>query len=162
MKKSLARTADTLETLLGATAFVSMFLAIVLQVFYRYILGSPLVWPFEFSVYCYIYVIYIGSVMAARRQSHVSFDMLYLRLPGRLRLALGIFTNVFVALMFLATLPSSIGYIRMVGAVPSSSLDVPWGAVLAVYPVGMVLVSLILLSRAYSDLMDMTGPGGHQ
>lgn len=160
MQKKFSRIADALETWLGTVAFISMFLAIVVQVFFRYVLDSPLVWPFEFSVYCYIYVIYIGAVIAARKQSHVSFDMLFLRLPERLRQYIGIITNSFVAFMFLSTLPASVAYIRMVGGVPSSSLAIPWGAVLVVYPIGMGCISFSLLVRAYHGLWDIHRPGG--
>ena len=144
-----------MATWLGATAFIVMFLAIVLQVFFRYILNSPLVWPFELSVFCYIYVIYIGAVMAARRQSHISFDLLYQMMPERLRRTVGIMTNVLVAVIFLATLPSSYGYIKMVGGISSTALSVPWGVVLAVFPLGMGAIALILLLSAYTDVLDL-------
>jgi TRAP-type C4-dicarboxylate transport system permease small subunit len=160
MKNSISEMADMLETLLGALAFIAMFLAIVLQVFFRYVLDAPLVWPFQFSVYCYIYVIYIGAVMATRRQSHISFDMVFRRLPEGISRPLGVLTNAFIGIMFMVAIPSSIGYIRLVGGVPSSSLDIPWGAVLAVFPLGMGAISLILLQRAFRDAMKLLGPGG--
>jgi len=160
MKISAAELAGSIESWLGGLVFVAMFFAILIQVFFRYVLGDPLVWPFEFSVYCYIYIIYIGSVMAARRQSHISFDMLYDSLPARMRLALGVITNSFVAVIFLATIPSSIGYVSMVGAVPSSSLSIPWGAVLVVFPLGVGFMAIILGLRAYRDAMQLLGRGG--
>lgn len=159
MKKSAGELAGIMETWLGALAFVSMFFAIVLQVFFRYVLGDPLIWPFEFSVYCYIYVIYIGALMATRRQSHISFDIIYESLPEHMRLALGMITNSFVAVIFLVTIPSSLGYIRIVGGVPSSSLPIPWGVVLVVFPLGMGLIALTLCLRAYRDAMLFLGRG---
>jgi len=160
MKLTVAGLAGSIESWLGIMAFASMFFAIVVQVFFRYVLGDPLIWPFEFSVFCYIYVIYIGSVMAARKQSHISFNILYDSLPGHIRLSLGVITNSFVAVIFLATIPSSIGYISLIGAVPSSSMSIPWGAVLAVFPLGMGLISLTLGLRAYRDAIQLIGRKG--
>lgn len=160
MKKTAEELAGIMETWLGAVAFLSMFFAIVLQVLFRYVFGNPLVWPFEFSVYCYIYVIYIGAVMAARRQTHVSFGLIYERLPERMRLALSVITNSFIVVIFMATIPSGIEYIKMVGGVPSTSLAIPWGVVLAVFPLGMGLIALTLGLRAYRDAMFFLGRRG--
>jgi len=160
MKKSAEELAGIMETWLGAVAFISMFFAIVLQVLFRYVLGDPLVWPFEFSVYCYIYVIYIGAVMAARRQTHVAFGLIFESLPERTRLALSVITNLFICVIFLATIPSSMAYIKMVGGVPSTSLAIPWGVVLAAFPLGMGLMALTLGLRAYRDAMFFIGRRG--
>lgn len=146
-----------IETWLGAAAFIAMFFAILLQVLFRYVLGDPLVWPFEFSVYCYIYVIYIGAVVAARRQTHISFDIIFEILPENIRLVLSIITNSFIAIIFLATIPSSMVYIIMVGGVPSTSLAIPWGAVLAAFPIGMGIIAITLGLRAYREAMFFMG-----
>lgn len=155
MKKSVESTLDALETGIGAVFFLCMFGAILVQVFFRYVLNAPLVWPFEFSIYCYIYVVYIGAVMAARRDSHVVFDLVYGCFPRRLRLAVGALTNMFIAGVFLYTIPSSISYIRLIGDIPSASLGLPWGVVLAVFPVGMGLMALILCVRGLFNLRGL-------
>ena len=77
-----------IESALGALFFMAMFGAVSVQVFSRYVLNRPLVWPFEFSIYCYVFIIYLGGAMAARRGTHVAFDLVYARLEGRPRAAL--------------------------------------------------------------------------
>ncbi|NIW57887.1 MAG: TRAP transporter small permease subunit, partial [Nitrospinaceae bacterium] len=72
-----------LEAVAGAVFFLGMFGAISIQIFARYVLQHPLVWPFELSIYCFIYMIYIGAGIAARKRSHVSFDLIYNRFPAR-------------------------------------------------------------------------------
>ena len=161
MKRSLGGVLDTLETWLGATVFAAMFGAILLQVFFRYVLGDPLVWPFEFSVYCYIYIIYIGSVMATKNDTHVSFGIVFDRFPERVRLITGVVTNLFIAIVFLSLIPSSIGYIRLVGGVPSSALGIPWGVVLAAFPFGMGLMALTLVLRAADNARQLKRNNRH-
>ena len=155
MQDRIIKLIDNMETALGAAAFVVMFLAITSQVFFRYVLNDPLIWPFELSVFCYIYIIYIGSVMAARRQSHVSFDMVYNLMPPRARLMVGVLTNVFVSVIFFALIPSSIGYISMVGSVESAALGIPWGVVLASFPLGMGAMAIALALRAIVDIKTL-------
>jgi TRAP-type C4-dicarboxylate transport system permease small subunit len=132
------------ENVLGVLFFVGMFGAVSIQVFSRYALGHPLVWPFEFSIYCYIYIVYIGSVMATRRRSHVAFDIVHERLPRRARLLVRIIGNMFIVAVLLTVLPSSIEYISFVGYVRSSALDIHWSWVLAIFPVSMGLVVIHL------------------
>ena len=160
MKIRVTSVLDALETWLGALVFAAMFSAIVLQVFFRYVLGSPLVWPFEFSVFCYIYLVYIGAVMAARRDSHVSFGILFERLPERAGILIGAAANSLVAVVFVSLIPSSMDYIRMVGGVPSSALGIPWGAVLAAFPLGMGIMAITLLARAVRDVRRLLPEAG--
>lgn len=61
-------------------ALLVMFVAIIVQVFFRY-LFTPLIWPFELSIFMYICLIYLGAALAARRDSHVAFDVLFNALP---------------------------------------------------------------------------------
>jgi TRAP-type C4-dicarboxylate transport system permease small subunit len=140
------------ETALGALVFAALFGAVTIQVFYRYVLHSPLVWPFEFSIYCYIAIVYLGGAMAARRGSHVSFDLVSGRLPGRVRMAVAAVLHVFLIVVFALTIWPAIGYMNFIGHVRSTALGIPWAWVIALYPAGMALVILHLMVRVWDDV----------
>ena len=159
MKTSAARILNSVETALGSAVFLLMFTSVLLQIFYRYVLGNPLTWPFELSVYCYIYLVYIGSVMATRSNTHVAFDLLYERLPLRVRLAISALSEIFIALVFIALIPSSIGYIETFGSVKASSLPVTWSVLLVVFPICMGAMALIMLVRAVLRARDLIKGG---
>lgn len=151
---------ETVEAWLGAVAFVVMFGAISLQVFYRYVLGDPLIWSFELSIFCYIYVIYLGSVMALRGNTHIRFSMLEAALPPRARLLTSAIMRAVVAAAFMALIPSSIGYIRLVGGVRSSSLDMPWGVVLVIFPLAMAGMAVLSGLKAIEDIRQIRAMRG--
>jgi len=140
MKKLLER----IEAAAGIVFFLGMFAAITIQIFARYVLKHPLVWPFEFSIYCFIYMTYIGAAIAARRQSHVAFDLVYSRFSPRAQAVSTIVTNVYIIGIIAYVMPSSIEYIGFIGNVRSSALQIPWAVVLSAFPLGMGLVALHL------------------
>lgn len=56
---------------LGAALLFAIFLVILAQVVFRYVLGRPLVWTEEAARYLYIWTCYLGTAMAFRRGTHV-------------------------------------------------------------------------------------------
>jgi len=161
-KEPVTKMIEWAETALSVLFFTGMFGAIIIQVFYRYFLHAPLVWPYELSVYCYIYIIYVGAVMAARRNSHIAFDILYNRLPQRARLVTGILTNLIVTVSFISILPASIRFIRLFWNVKTSSLGIPEYLVLMSFPLGMALISLCLVSWTVTGLRELKNTGKTQ
>ena len=146
-----------METALGVLFFAALFSAVTLQVFFRYVLNSPLVWPFEFSIYCYVFIVYIGGAMAARKQTHVAFGLLAQRLPARAQAALSAVLHIFLVVIFALTIRPSFGYMDFVSGVRSSALGIPWSWVIAIYPLGMGLIILHLLVRVMDDLQALAG-----
>ena len=172
MRQSIRqRIEDTLyrmETALGAIFFLAMFFAVTLQVFFRYVLHDPLVWPFEFSIYSYVFIIYLGGAMAARKRTHVAFDLITERMPARAQAALNALVHIFLIVVFALLIKPSIGYMDFVSGVRSSALGIPWSWVMAIFPLGMGLIILHLLLRTADDLrcvilgsgQDNSGEGG--
>lgn len=56
-------------------------LAILVQVFFRYVLDAPIAWAEEFAVLVFAWVIFLGSARVQRTDSHISIDTLR-RLAG--------------------------------------------------------------------------------
>ena len=49
----------------------AIFVILILQIAFRYVLNAPLVWPEEAARYLYIWVCYLGAAVALRRGSHI-------------------------------------------------------------------------------------------
>jgi C4-dicarboxylate transporter DctQ subunit len=146
-----------IETALGVLFFIGMFGAICTQIFWRYILRAPLVWPFEFSIYCYIYIIYLGAAISTRKGTHVAFDILHSHMPRTARLISNILTSLFLIIIFALTIQPSLDYIAFVGNIRSTALDIPWGWVLIIYPIGMGLIILHLATHLWQSAMELRG-----
>ncbi|MCK4241833.1 MAG: TRAP transporter small permease subunit, partial [Candidatus Atribacteria bacterium] len=62
------------EEILSTAALITCASAIVIQVFYRYFLNISLEWPFELSIYAYIWTLYLGAAWGVREGHHVKFN----------------------------------------------------------------------------------------
>ncbi len=135
---------EWIEAILSILFFMGMLGAIIIQVFSRYILKNPLVWPYELSIYCFIYILFLGAGMATRLDSHIVFGMFYERFSRKTQLFTRIFTNLFVIVLLIMIFPSTFSFIKFVGNVKSSSLEIPLFIILASFPFGMGLIVLYL------------------
>lgn len=156
---ALSRSIDRLEYLLSFICFATMLSAVLIQVFFRYVLGDPFVWPYELSIYCYIYIVFFGAVMAVRRGSHISFNMLYDLLSKRLQYVVRIATDIFVIVLFIVIIPSSLDFIGLFGSLRSSSLGIPMGTVLAVFPVSILLIVIQVAVRMAGNIQALKRMG---
>lgn len=67
---------------------IAIFLALMvvftfLNVVLRYIFSSGFAWSEEISRLCFIYLVYLGSIVAARDNAHLMVDALIVRVPAK-------------------------------------------------------------------------------
>ena len=66
---------------------VLMVVLVILGVFFRYVLGSSLVWYDEFASYLLVWLTFSGTVVASYRHRHIGFEVVVDRLqPGTRRI----------------------------------------------------------------------------
>lgn len=68
--------------------FWGLAFVVFLQFFTRYVLNDALGWTEEIARFMLIGLCFIGSVMAARKQSHIAVEFLYRWMPRKLRITL--------------------------------------------------------------------------
>lgn len=144
MNNPALRALAALESAIGVVAFVAMSLAMVAQVFWRYVLKTPLVWPYELAIYCFIYMVFIGAATSTRKHTHVAFTLIEQSLPPAVRKALSVLSSLFLIAILAWTLPAAIEQMKFVSQVRSTALSIPWSWVLAAYPLGIGLCALYL------------------
>ena len=147
---AIDRVVRFLEETCGVLALAAMFLAIIVQVIFRY-LFTPLIWPFELSIYMYICVIYLGAALAARHDSHVAFDVLHNALPARLQRVASVTLRIFGAAVVATLVIPALQFMRQSHTIKSASLHIPWSFLVLVYLVGMLLMAGHLLAGAVRD-----------
>jgi TRAP-type C4-dicarboxylate transport system permease small subunit len=74
---------DRALELVLATVVALTSLAILLQVFCRYVLNAPFSWPEEFAVLLFGWMILLGAAVVQRRDGHISIDLLRRRVGPR-------------------------------------------------------------------------------
>ena len=98
---------------IGAVAMALMVVAILIQVFFRYILNNALPWPDEAARFFMLWMTGLMAPTAFRRGGFVAIDMLLVALPR----VLGSVINICLLLLSLLVLvvASNIGYNEVTG-----------------------------------------------
>ena len=52
-----------------------IFLLVIMQVTFRFVLQNPLPWPEELSRILFIYLVFIGAVEASKDRTHIAIDL---------------------------------------------------------------------------------------
>ncbi|WP_152192108.1 TRAP transporter large permease [Georgenia satyanarayanai] len=82
---SLLRQFDRAIDILAALLLIMMVSVSIVQVFMRYVLGSPLPWPEEMARWAFLWLVMIGCVTVTRTGSHIRMSMFVHMLPQRTR-----------------------------------------------------------------------------
>jgi TRAP-type C4-dicarboxylate transport system permease small subunit len=152
-----ARVVDRLVDWVAVAAFAGMFSCVLAQVLFRYFLGAPLVWSDELARYLFVWASFLGWILAARRRSHLSIDMLATKLPARGQAALRMLGAL--AGVSFAGLLVFYGWRIMLRNldVDTTTLFFSQGVVYAIVPVAALAVGLYALAdlraalRAYAE-----------
>lgn len=84
---------ERLLNLLAIVLFIGMLGLVLAQVVMRKFF-APLVWSEELARYVFIWVSFLGWVIASRKRSHVHVATVLQRVPRRWRIALGCFSDL--------------------------------------------------------------------
>lgn len=144
---------DRILCILMAICFGSMTLIIFAQVFFRYILKSPLSWSEESARYLFVWVSFIGSVVAARRHQHIGVEMLINKLPDPIQKYIRILAHLITALFFGVVSWYTIRMIPKLMAQTTSALKIPMAIPYLGVLIGCVLMTFFYLCEAVDTAM---------
>ena len=135
----------------GVAVFAILIGSILLGAIARYLLLPNLEWTFEVAGIAFIWVIFLGTIIAEIERQNVGFDWLAQRAPGRARWALSVFADV-ILLVTAGTLAwSSLLLVARTLPIPTPVLRISSAInpiVLAFCAVALVLVALARIVAA--------------
>ena len=138
----LARWADWI----GAALFAAMFLALVFQVTFRFVLGAPAAWTEELATIAYLWVIFWGCAFSVPLAAHVAVDMVVPHFAPAVRRMLYAVGLAALAGLFLWALPGIADYLRFMLRERTPVLDLPLGIAYSVFLAAAVMVVLRCLA----------------
>ena len=135
---------------LGVAFFAAMFIATILGVVSRYLGVTGFEWSFEIAGMTFVWVTFLGVVVAELRGENVAFEALRdMALPPRRRI-LDLAASLCLLAIGLALLLSGIAMLRQSALVPTPVLRWPGGvtsASVAVSGAALTLVASLRLRR---------------
>jgi len=137
----------------AAAMFAAMFGAFMIQIVSRYVLNMPVSWSLEICSIAYVWVVFWTCNLLLREREHIVFDVLYVKLPPRVRRIVAIANTAALGGLFLLALPGTLDYIAFLTRRKTMILHVPMHIVYSVFAIFMIAViigaaiRLVRLSR---------------
>jgi TRAP-type C4-dicarboxylate transport system permease small subunit len=157
MRKLVNFLFDIFEVYLAVIIFSALIVSIFLEVFMRYVLNNPSPELFELSIYCFVWVIYLGGALATRYNQHVRFDLIYRALPEKVRRVMEIAFDLLTNGVLLVLFWPAVRYTIQMYPIKASALRVPWTFLLLVFPIFLALVLIHNFTAVVKDILRLTG-----
>ncbi|HQR12244.1 MAG TPA: TRAP transporter small permease subunit [Casimicrobiaceae bacterium] len=143
-----------------------MFVAFLIQIFFRYFFNFPIGWASELSVVTWLYIVLLGSAFWLKESEEVRFDLFSGQLGPRGRRVVGLFVAVAAVVLFGVALPATISYVTFMKVESSSYLKIRLDFLYSIYVVFAVAVIVryvweivSLLRGELPDTTDITNAG---
>ena len=125
---------------LNITALLFMFLILLLQVFTRKVLNSPLPWPEELALLSMIWITFLGSYQVTVEKKHLKMDFLQSKIPTRYQPIMMIISQICVAVFLIFVNMKAYPFIKQAG-----STSMPVSGIPMWVPYGLIWISAILM-----------------
>jgi TRAP-type C4-dicarboxylate transport system permease small subunit len=146
---------DIPEKYVSSIAFTTLFVVFVLQIFFRYVLNRPLIWPYEVSIFAFIWTAVLGACFAKRHNVHVVFSLVYDKMNPLGQLIFRVIGNSLIVISFAIALYPTYDYIRFMRVERSVQLKITFDIAYAPYLVFMVLIIGRLALDVYKDIRKL-------
>lgn len=140
--KILERIFDVIEQGLGVLFLLVMFVSVLIQIFFRYVLQSPLTWTEEASRYSFIWTVLLGAAFAVRRKEHVVMEVLVKRFPAYLQRYISLVLNSIILISLIYLLPISWSFFWFIKGVSAPTLGISWGFLFFSAPLSIALMTI--------------------
>ena len=141
---------DIPEKYVSSVTFSILFIVFVLQIFFRYVLNRPLVWPYEVSIFAFIWTVMLGACYAKRHNVHVVFNLVYDRQKPLVQLIFRMIGNTAIVTAFCIALVPTFKFIQFMRTDRSMALGIPFVIAYGTYLVFMVFI----IGRVSVDLVN--------
>lgn len=131
---------------------VALVAAVSVGVFWRYALRSSLHWSTEVSNFLFVWIVFLGAVVAWRENKHIAFTAILAKLSrgGRKSPEIVVHAVVLAFSVFLVVTGSMVA-IQTMGS-PSEALKLPLGYLYSVLPLSAALIAIDTLAAIASVL----------
>ncbi|MGI6030788.1 MAG: TRAP transporter small permease [Eubacteriales bacterium] len=149
MKKLLWFLCNKAEEVVLAFIVGAMGLIMLLQVFFRYVLQTPLVWSEESVRFLFIWLTFIGISYTVKMKTYTTVELLSSKFsPGVqkiLKISCNVLAMIFFAILFLPAMEVMNGQ----RGIMSTGVKVDMSWVYLSVPVGIVLAEIRLLQHTW-------------
>lgn len=148
MKKHLDRIMNImgeLELLISGILFGVIVCIMFLQIFSRYLLRNPLIWPEELSIMLMVWMVYIGASYTLKKKRHLSLDFVMEKIPVKIAKWIYIGTDLVVVVFLVYTIRGAWLLQPLMARNTTVALRIPTNYYTMAVIVGGILMALYLI-----------------
>ncbi|MBW1659185.1 MAG: TRAP transporter small permease [Deltaproteobacteria bacterium] len=155
MKKRLLKHGEGVVNTLLVVLMSVMFISVCLQVFFRYVLESPLSWSEELARYAFVWISFLGAAMALGKRLHFGIDYLVNKFPPRLRAGMELITNCAILVFVLVLVVKGFQTATTARFSHSAGLNLRMDIVFDAIPVSGLIMAYYLIRQIIGDIRTM-------
>jgi C4-dicarboxylate transporter, DctQ subunit len=144
----LARRAENIVTAMLAV----MFLAFIVQIFFRYVVNFPVGWTQELSVILWLWLVLFGAAFVVREREEIRFDIIYGGVGPKARRIMCVITAVALVALYGLSLPAVVDYVTFMKVEKTAYLKIRFDWLYSIYIVFVVAVIIRYISLAWQAL----------
>ena len=141
----------------AAALLAALFLTFLLQIFSRYVMVQPFGWTLELSLVLWVWVVFFGNAFVVREGDHVTFDILYLAVPGRVRQVFALISAASIAVALALSILPTWDWIDFLKIKRSATLGVPMRTIYSIYALFLVAI-VIRYAWVFVDVLRRGPP----
>jgi TRAP-type C4-dicarboxylate transport system permease small subunit len=131
---------DVIEQGLGIVFVLIMFFSVLIQIFFRYVIKSPLTWTDEAARYSFIWTVLLGAAFAVRRKEHVVMEVLSSRFPRSVQRYITMVLNGIILISLIYLWPVSWSFFLFMKNVSAPTMNISWGFLFFAAPFSIALM----------------------
>lgn len=134
----LARRAENV----AAAMLGVMFVAFLVQIFFRYVLNFPIGWTSELTIIMWLWGVLWGAAFVVKEEEEIRFDLVTSSVGPRLRRAMGVIAAVAILVIYAGALPATVDYVQFMKVEKTAYLKIPFDWLYSIYVLFAVAVIL--------------------
>lgn len=162
MKKVFTFIRNCVEIYIPIASFCIMFFVFIFQIFSRYVLRQPMAWAYEVTVTCYLWMVVLSACYAQREKSHVTFTLVYDKLPVKGKALCSFLGNMIVGIAFGVSIIPSIKFVDFMKMQKTSVFQIGLNIVYAPYILFLIIILIYVLIDMYHEFLVFSGIGGKE
>ncbi len=110
-----------------------MFVALLVQVVFRYFVNFPMGWTDEISLITWLWVVLWGAAFVVREDEEIRFELLYASVRPRIRRLMKLCAAAAVVVLFSVSLPAVIDYVLFMRVQRTAYLHIRFDWLFSIY-----------------------------
>jgi TRAP-type C4-dicarboxylate transport system permease small subunit len=127
----LRRRAENVSVALLAT----MFVALIVQVFFRYVVNFPMGWTDEISLIAWLWLVLWGAAFVVRENEEIRFELLHANMRRNIRRGMTLFAAAALVVLFAISLPAVVDYVAFMRVQRTAYLHIRFDWLFSIYVV---------------------------